>query len=144
MPLEFVNFLKSRLIFNIFSCYWMFINKLSHNSRVCSSKSERCLNVKSLAFFIFIMKTKIFIDFQICISVPLIKQFRKHQYSELFNLKLDSHLPNNFFIVCINDSPSKMLKNAFYFILKALFVFNIFKSLSWLFAHVEKMTWLER
>ena len=48
----------------------------------------------------------------------------------------------NFFI-CFNDSPSKMMKNAFYFILKALFVLRIFKFLSWHFRHVEKTTWLE-
>ena len=36
-----------------------------------------------------------------------------------------------------------MMKNIFYFILKALFVLKIFKFLSWLFGHVEKKTWLE-
>ena len=36
-------------------------------------------------------------------------------------LKSDSHLPKKIFI-CFNDSPSKMIKNVFYFILKALFV----------------------
>ena len=48
------------------------------------------------------------------------------------------------FIICCNDSPSKMMKNAFYLILKALFVVKIFKFLSWLFYHVEKTAWLER
>ena len=37
--------------------------------------------------------------------------------------------PSNFFI-CFNGSPSNMMKNAFYFILKALFVLKIFKLLS--------------
>ena len=37
-----------------------------------------------------------------------------------------------------------MIKNAFYLILKALFILNIFKFLSWLFAYVEKTAWLER
>ena len=32
--------------------------------------------------------------------------------------------------IFINDSPSKMMKNDFYFILKALFVLKIFKFLS--------------
>ena len=36
------------------------------------------------------------------------------------------------------------MKNAFYFILKALFVLWIFKFLSWLFGHVGKTAWLER
>ena len=31
-----------------------------------------------------------------------------------------------------------MMKNAFYFILKALFILKIFKLLSWLFGHAEK------
>ena len=34
--------------------------------------------------------------------------------------------------------PFEMVKNAFYFILKALFVLKVFKFLSWVFGHVEK------
>ena len=35
------------------------------------------------------------------------------------------------FVVCFNDnSPSKMMKNAFYFTLKALFLLKIFEFLS--------------
>ena len=45
--------------------------------------------------------------------------------------------------ICFNDSLSKMMKNAFHFILKALFILKIFKFLSWLFGHVEKMAWLD-
>ena len=45
-------------------------------------------------------------------------------------LKSDSHFPNISIIICFIDSPSKMMKNAFYFILKALFVLKIFKFLS--------------
>ena len=36
------------------------------------------------------------------------------------------------------ESYSKIIENAFYFILKVLFVLKIFKFLSSLFAHVEK------
>ena len=36
-------------------------------------------------------------------------------------------------VICFNESPSKMMVNAFYFI-----VFKIFNCLSWLFGHVEK------
>ena len=50
----------------------------------------------------------------------------------------------NFFFICFSDSPSKAMKNAFYFILKALFVFKIFEFLSWLFVHVKKTAWWER
>ena len=35
----------------------------------------------------------------------------------------------NIFFICFNDSPSKMMKNAFYFNLKALFVLKVFKFL---------------
>ena len=35
------------------------------------------------------------------------------------------------------ESPLTMIKTAFYFTLKALFVFKIFKFLSWLFSNVE-------
>ena len=41
------------------------------------------------------------------------------------SLKSDSHLPNKIIIIYFNESPLKMMKNAFYFILKALFVQNI-------------------
>ena len=37
-----------------------------------------------------------------------------------------------------------MIKNAFYFTLKAYFVLKIFKYLSWVFGHVEKKALLER
>ena len=35
--------------------------------------------------------------------------------------------PSNTFFVCFNESPLKMMKNAFYFILKALFVLKLCK-----------------
>ena len=36
-----------------------------------------------------------------------------------------------------------MMNNAFYFTLKALFMFKIFKILSYRFSHIEKTAWLE-
>ena len=55
----------------------------------------------------------------------------------------DSQLPKNICAICFNDGSSKMMKNAFYFILKAIFVLKIFRFLSWIFGHVEKTVWLE-
>ena len=46
--------------------------------------------------------------------------------------------PSKIYFVCFNDSLSKMMKNAFYFILKAVFILKIFKFLSSLFGHPEK------
>ena len=60
-------------------------------------------------------------------------------------LKSDPHLPKKKIpFICFNDSPSKIMKNAFYFILKVLFVLKIFKFSSWLFGHVEKPAWLKK
>ena len=61
----------------------------------------------------------------------------------IMDLKSDSHLPKNCIIRFI-ESPLKIMKNAFYFILKTFFVLKIFQFLSWLFNHVEKIAWLER
>ena len=39
MPVKFVNFIKSRLIFNIFYCFWMLVNKLKKSvAKRCSVK----------------------------------------------------------------------------------------------------------
>ena len=51
---------------------------------------------------------------------------------------------NKICVICLIESPLKMMKNAFYLIVKALFVLKIFKFLSRLFGHVGKMAWLER
>ena len=61
-----------------------------------------------------------------------------------FFLKLDSHLPKKSFFICFNDSSSKLIKNVFYFILKAHFILKIFKFLSRISVPVEKTAWLER
>ena len=42
------------------------------------------------------------------------------------------------------EIPLKMIKNAFFVTLKALFFLKIFIFLFWLFGHVEKTAWLER
>ena len=47
-------------------------------------------------------------------------------------------------IICLIQSLLKMMKNAFYFILKALSILKIFKFLSRHFGHVWKMAWLNR
>ena len=59
-------------------------------------------------------------------------------------LKSGSHLPKKFCFICFIEDPINLMKNAFYFILKVLFVLKIFKFLSRLFGHVEKTAWLER
>ena len=76
MPVKFVDFLKGRLIFNIFYCFSMFANKLFTCPRVrISQKSKMCFNVKSSTYYCH-MKTKILGDFQICIKVRILKNIR--------------------------------------------------------------------
>ena len=41
-------------------------------------------------------------------------------------------------VICLIESPLKMMKNVFYFILKALLVRKMFKFLSRFFGHVGK------
>ena len=48
-----------------------------------------------------------------------------------------------FFVICLIENPLKMMKNVFYFILKAFFMLKLFKFLSRHFGHVGK-TALER
>ena len=43
------------------------------------------------------------------------------------------------FFICFNNDPPKMMKNAFYFFLKAFFVLKIFKFLYRLFGHAERV-----
>ena len=45
-------------------------------------------------------------------------------------LKSASHLPKKIIFIWFNESPLKMMKNAFYFIIKALFILKIFTFLS--------------
>ena len=46
-----------------------------------------------------------------------------HEHSIVLTLKSDSHLPKKVLIILFNDSPSKMMKNVFCFILKC-FLFH--------------------
>ena len=64
--------------------------------------------------------------------------------SKDFRLKSNSHLSKKNCFICFNESPLKMIKNDFYFILKAVFILKIFKCLCWLYGHVGKTAWLER
>ena len=53
-------------------------------------------------------------------------------------LKSDSHLLKKNCVICLIENPLKVKENAFYFILKPLFVLKIFKFLSRLFGDVGK------
>ena len=62
---------------------------------------------------------------------------------KLLFLNSDSHLPKKIYYL-LDWKRFEMINNAFYFILKALFVLKILKLLSRLFGHIRKTAWLER
>ena len=64
------------------------------------------------------------------------------KWKDVVVLKSGFHLSKKYFI-CFNTRPLEMMKDTFYFILKAYFILKIFKFLCWLFGHVEKTIWLK-
>ena len=60
----------------------------------------------------------------------IIKKNKQNYFTKYFesNIKSDSLLPKKYFI-CFNESHLKMMKNAFCFILKVVFVLKVFRSL---------------
>ena len=68
--MKFDLFLKSRLLFNIFYCFCMFKKKI-RISRVRISEKVNSIILRNLRCNFFYMKTKILVDFYICVSVPL-------------------------------------------------------------------------
>ena len=58
------------------------------------------------------------------------------------SLKVGLSLSKKVVFIYFNESPLKMMKNAFYLMLKAIFVLDIFKFLFWYFGYVEE--WLDK
>ena len=59
--------------------------------------------------------------------------------SDVFIVKVGLSPSKKICGICLIESPLKMMKNVFYFVLKALFVLKIFKFLSRHFDHVGKV-----
>ena len=75
------------------------------------------------------------------ISEKIAKLFKKKKHGYILQVGL-SPIKKNCFI-CFNESPLKMVKNIFYFILRALFDLKMFKLLSWLFGDIGKTSFYE-
>ena len=123
-PVNFAKILRELFLSN--TSRWILLKSLIHIS---------CLQCWSWCFccFHFIRKQAlgcILPNFCICI-LPWIAVFVR-----LFDAF------QKYCFICFNESLLKVIKNAFYFTLKALFVLKIF--LSWIFGHVEKTAWLKR
>ena len=67
LPVKFVFFLKSRLLFNVFYCFCMFVNKHFTYLRCANLKAWKVLKC-AICVLLFFMLRRIF---HICISVPL-------------------------------------------------------------------------
>ena len=66
--------------------------------------------------------------------------FDRIDVSEETDIKARLSTSKKICVVFLIESPLKMMKNAFYFILKALLVLKIFRFLSRLFGHLAKTT----
>ena len=72
------------------------------------------------------------------------KVFAKSHKSPLLIANIVKNTVSGLAQVLATERPWKTVKNAFYYILKTLFVAKLFKFLPWHFGHAEKTTWLER
>ena len=91
-----------------------------------------------MVFFIFNLPYLFFVQHFYLLSVQSYKRLKLRAF------KVGLSLSKNICVICLIESPLKLMKNAFYFILKAPFVLKIFKFLSRLFGHVGKTARLER
>ena len=77
----------------------------------------------------------------------LISYWDRHiqAYSEhCLTFKVGLSPSKKIYVICLIESPLKMMKNVLYFALNAFFILKIFKFLSQHFGHVGKTAWLER
>ena len=148
----FFLFLQTFLLINKISIYLFpsFWRSLLAWSRIVPNHWS---TVHSLEFILVIYRTRRLILYLMMshnVMYPLssvqntLKIIDKWDLQKMLALKVGLLPFKKSFFICFNDIPSKMMKNAFYFILKAFFVLKIFQFLSWLFGHVEKTDWLER
>ena len=80
-----------------------------------------------------------------CKVFPQVKiSFYRFRWHSSFRFKVGLSSFKKSCFIRLNESPLKVMKNTFPFMLKALFVLEIFKSLSWRFGLVEKTSWIER
>ena len=85
-----------------------------------------------LNLFVHSSESPSVVEFIVLTSLPRIMLFGVNTY------KVGLSPSKKGYVICLIKSPLKMMKNAFYFILKALFVLMIFNFLSWFFGHVQK------
>ena len=82
--------------------------------------SKMIPHIQSLIFDYLVTECELAIEYDLT-SLKTLKSYF---------LEPDSGLSKKKIVICFIESPLKMIKNAFYFILKALFVLKMFKFLS--------------
>ena len=98
-----------------------------------TSSSVFIIDVKLLfSFFLSLLIFKFFQGWQ------QIKPCSYVQYRNIWIISIRTHTFQKVVFVDLNESTLKMMKNAFYFMLKALLFLEIFTFLYWLFGYVEK------
>ena len=114
--MKFVFFLKSRLIFEIFYCFCMFVKKRFTDTGAYISESKGWYNAKSSAYN-FYMRTNVPLNFRICISVPLkisqnlqentcardsflikLQAIKRESLAQVFSCEFREISKNNFFL----------------------------------------------
>ena len=130
MPITFIFVLLSSFMFNPFSSsnlQFYYKKRFQHRHfRVKFTKFLGAHNLKNIC-----ERLLLWFAFHWLLSVPNCcskaksKILRKTYNFALFRWRRTLTFPKNCFIG-LNESPLKMMKNAFYFILKALFVLKIF------------------
>ena len=130
MPICVGNYIINTKKIDLFTKFWGCHNNMKSSKNVWMSerKTHALISDIALLFLHFLIKEEV-------IKVSLKKQsFLLYWNSIKIGLSPSKWFDFIYFI----ESPLKLMKNAFYFMLKALFAFEIFAFLSRLFGYVEK------
>ena len=105
----------------------MCLIKAKDKTNICQIDIVQCRSLQQLNFVVLMIRFRYFLNQLINTNVNV-------------NIKVGLSPSKKNGVICLIESPLKMMKNAFYFILKALFALKLFKFLTRLFDHVRKAT----
>ena len=121
--------------------YWEKILEEKSVNLVCKYSFSLSSFVLIWILLIFCMEHALSIDVFLKSSSTCLKCFLKVHW---WFVKVGLSPSKKDCVVCLIESPLRMTKNVFYFVLKAFFVLKIFTFLSRRFAYIGKTVWLER
>ena len=131
------------LIFLLSFLRMWFLLLLLLSLKYCKLKVQKIklLNALLISHLSELVKRNVRFECDLSLNIALWMKPTWKQIVEI--LTSDSHFSNELFYFLL-WKPFKMMKNAFYFILKALFLFKIFKFFVLTFWSCKKTGWLER